>query len=238
MKKIKTFDSYINENYKPSSKSPNAAFIKAYIAALKNFGTQKPDYTDESRNLTQIISEASVMQKELEDDSYPSSYIGLTYQDSKKIKTEFGSSYETFKKLSPEEKKFIQEAVKPYYENFIKRTLTPQNFEKLIKAEIKWAFKNKENSDEARFANISWTQESLKPVFDYIVSIITGDHHNPKWDTFKVSDLKMLDSKHSAVVSSSFSTTYYYSAKVEFEGKEFVIPSFIMGSDHYSGGWN
>ena len=221
-----------------TGKSPNAAFVKAYVAALKNFGTQKPDHSDEARNLTEMISDASVLKKELEDNSYPSSYIGLTYQDSKSLKTQFGSSYETLKKLNPEEKKFVQLAAKKHYENFVKRTLTNQNFEKLIKAELKWEFRNKDNNDAARFAGISWTQESLKPLFDFIVSIITGDHHNPKWETFKVSDLKMLDSKHSAVVSSSFSTTYYYSAKVEFEGKPFVIPSFVMGSDHYSGGWN
>lgn len=221
-----------------TGRSANAAFVKAYVAALRSFGSQKPQHSDEARNLQEMISDASVMKREIDDKTFPTSYIGLTYQDSSMLKKQFGPGYEIFPKLNPEEKKFIQLAAKKPYEYYVNRTLTEQNFGNLIELELKWAFRGKNNSDEARMADISWRQKEMKPIFDFIVSIILGDHHHPKWDTFKVTELKMLDSEHSAVVSSSFSTTYYYSAKLSFEGKAFVIPKFVMGSSHYSGGWN
>jgi hypothetical protein len=48
----------------------------------------------------------------------------------------------------------------------------------------------------------------------------------------------MLDSKNSSVVSSSFTTYYYYKVKLEINGKTFNMPSVLGGTTSYSGGWN
>lgn len=222
-------------------RSPNKKFIKDYVAALNKFGQiDRTDYNMEEDALDLAIA----CKKMLEKERYPDSYAGLDRRDSRKLYKEYGYGSEMFKKLTDEEIAHLQKIIKPQLERCYKQYFTNSNIENLIKKKLTEEFpKDTSNrgrygqySDEYEMTGVSFKSE-LPQFFKFITDLLLAQK-SIKWDSFKVIKLDSVGSEQSAVVSSSFSTTYYYSVEFKFMNKTFKNKKFAKGSDYYSGGWN
>jgi hypothetical protein len=222
-----------------TGRTPNSKFIKAISQQIRAFGS------DRNEELSDRISNAIVIKNSMKDADWPNTYSGFPYGVRSQLRKEFGPDYEVFKKLTDQERAHLQKLLKPVYNKFVNGVLSDSNLDDYIHDELRryhpkpnFSSYSAKNSDENRVLNSNWNQNSFKPLMNYIKKKLIDDLSSPKWETFKVEKLKSLGSEHSAVASSSFSTTYYYKAEISLDGKKFRIPKFILSSDYSSGGWN
>ena len=220
----------------------HSEFTKEFINAVKSYG--KGILTGRYDDEENAIYAAAALQKSLDDkndnDLISSLYNGIDYGVRKQLQAKYGSSiYDILKEMSPEEIEFIVKFSKPTAEYFIKNHFNDVNISRWLESTIADKFNTSGHgtkSEEYYFSGTSWAQPAMSKPLEFVKEIIMSGM-DIKWDKFKV-ERKMLDAKHSPVVSSSFSTTYYYDVKLEINGKKFDLPKVVGGSDHYSGGWN
>ena len=224
-------------------KSTYSEFIKTFVAAMQHF----PDlydfkfgyrYLGSDLDLLEILRFAISLRNDLEKGNYPSSYYGIDPAHKKQLKAVM-SGYEIKDKLSPEELQFLQKVVKPKYESFIKSKLTDEFINKVISREwyIVYTPENK-HDDTAQFLKGINLIKDMPDLFEFIKEALLNEKiKTSDWETLSAK-CKMTYSKHSAVVSSSFSTTYYYDVDVTFMGKHFSAKNVALSSSYYSGGWN
>jgi hypothetical protein len=218
-----------------TGKSPNSKFVKAFTAALKNFSPYRGGR--EGETLHDNIYLATTLKTALDDNDYPSGYDGIPYKERQELNKEFGYYYELKKLLTKEEIDHLQKLTKKLYTDFVNQWLEDRTINRYVMYELEYKYQ-KEGTNENRMLKVNWPSE-LPELFQHIKSrILANDAKGVEWDSFKVISLKSLPAEHSTVVSSSFSTTYYYSGEFEFGGKKFKVDKFVMGSSYYSGGWN
>lgn len=212
------------------SKSPNGDFIKLFASAIHKF----PSYDKDDKEKDNNINSAIHIKKMLDSDSYPD-YTWLEYGDRQKLGAIMRSS-EIKTKLTEDELKVLKKLVKPKYEEAVKRELTDSKIEEVIL----WAFQRfgKPTDDNKQFTSGIRLKSELPDMFDFIKEKMMGDGvGDSEWKSLDVK-LKFDKSGHSDVVSSSFSTYYYYHIDATFAGKHFAKDSVVLGSSHFSGGWN
>lgn len=212
-------------------KSPNNEFVKLFAKAIHEF----PDF-DSASDISVILNNAIAMKNAIADNTYPL-YNGLPYKYYGEFrKLGFPYASELKDKLTEEEYAFIQKITKPAYEELIKKQLTDKNFEEVILFEFKDCIHTKENDDIEQFLKGISLQNDMPDFFEFIKEKILNNK-KVDWKSLKVK-LKYVSSKNSDVVSSSFSTYYYYDVDVDFMDKKFHKENVRLGSSHYSGGWN
>lgn len=219
-------------------KSSNAAFIKLFAGAMQKFPKlDRITYGNET-DKESVVYGMSNLRDSMDEGSYPDSYNFLDYSDVKALQAIIKYGSEIQKTLAPDEIQFLQKICKPKYETAFKRYLSDEAIANMIK--WRWAHDYPENkySDESQFVKGINLIKDMPELFKFMKNeILTKQIYSKDWESLNVK-LKMTDSKHSAVVSSSFSTTYYYDIEVEFMGKKFTAKNIALSSSYYSGGWN
>lgn len=222
-----------------TGRTPNAKFVKDFVAMLPAFKYTGYDEND-GRSLEERIYSATeymsrLKKKDIRNLLY-STWNNLGYTKTSEIKKTYNIKTfgEIYDELTDDEVAYIWKFSKPYIERFISNNFTDNQIESYIKYEVG---NTNKDSDQYRMSGMSWTQDGLKKPFEYIKKLILSGKYID-WDKFKVIKLEFLDSEHSDVVSSSFSTTYYYTAEIKIENKTFKLPKFRGGSTYFSGGWN
>lgn len=235
-------DEYKNQIYKKfgsGGKSPNKTFVKLFAGALQKFPSMKgfQDRGGEGVDKESVVYFAKELNDNLEDDSYPRNYNGFTYEDRKALQALI-PSWEMSKTLTPEEMAFLKKISKPKYQAFVDKYLSDD----MINQMIKWRFVDlnpeRNYNDNSQFSKGIDILKDMPDLFKFMKNeILTKQIYSKDWDSLEVK-LRMKDSKHSAVVSSSFSTTYYYDIDLKFMGKTFKAQDVALSSSYYSGGWN
>jgi len=210
----------------PKGRSKNKKFIKQLLTAFRKF----PDMGVRDEGAMYYLGALLYIKKRFDEGTYPN-YDFLAYSD-KRALNKIIPSWELHDTLPAAEIQYIQKAVKPEYEMAIKM-INDGVYYDAINEEI-GIFKDK-NSDEVRVAkNI----KRMPELFEFIKQKINDDGILTKdWKSF-VAKKTMTKSEHSDVVSSSFSTSYYYDVEVKFLGRTFNFKDVILGSSYYSGGWD
>jgi len=219
-------------------KGKYAKFNKEFIDSMKTFGKGiMIGRYDDTENA--IYQAAALLRYQKEGDKQMilwTLWDGIEYSTRKRLQSQYGSFSDIFKNLTDDEVDHLMKFTKGTVNSFTGRYFGDYKINEWIKESIKSEFRNKDTSEEYYFAETDWKQKPMTKPFEFIKGLIMkGD--SIKWDTLKV-ERKMLDSEHSSVVSSSFSTYYYYSVKLTIQGKSFNMPKVLGGSDYYSGGWN
>lgn len=215
----------------------HTAFTKEFISAVKSFGKGiMIGRHDDTENAIYAAGQLQTLLDEKDDKGLISSlYYGIDYSVKKQLQAKYGASISDILNLMiPEEIDFIVKFSKPIAESFIRSYFSDPVIDRWLGSEFNDRFEK--GSELNYFSGTSWSQPAMKKPFDYVKEIIMKGS-SIKWDDIKVTR-KMLNSEHSEVVSSSFSTTYYYEVKLEINGKKFDLPKVVGGSSHYSGGWN
>jgi len=208
-------------------KSSNKEFIKLYLDAIRNFDMKNYD----SRSTGDLMQAVLVIKDSMDRDVWPNNYYGLPYSASSKLSALI-KSHEITKTLSSEELLTVRKSLKPIYDKCINKTLTDENYEKWIKESIEEFYP----SSEILELNFRYDAPDLFEFLKSKLSDINEGISRKDWENISV-DSKMIDSTHSAVVSSSFSTDYHYSLVIKILGKTFKYDDVVLGSTYYSGGW-
>jgi len=217
----------------------NKAFVQDLIGSIKSFGAgvySGRGYDD----LENEIYKASEYKNYVDDVKNNTDNIiytiidGIDYNIRKQISKKHGYTSDIIKKLTKDEVDFIIKQTLPSINSYIKNHLTDYKINKWLQYELKTRFKAGE--EPWYFSGTNWTQDEMKKPLDFVKGLISKGE-SIKWNNFSV-DRSMLGSEHSKVVSSSFSTTYYYSVKLNINGKSFNMPKVAGGSTSFSGGYN
>ena len=231
-----------------TGRTPNAKFIKEFMSAMNNWvGHKESGHSrDQEDTLYMAASITAALQKKDEENVLYYMWSGLDYSDQKALKEKYKGdqrffSWSEFRKgFSDDERKYLLKMGLPTLQRYAKNNFTDHKIERFIQEELKWRYRpdNSRSSwaEEYYFAGTSWTQPAMKNALDYLRKLLL-DGSSIDWDKFKVKR-EMEGSKHGPVVSSSFTTTYYYTVELSMNGKTIKMKNVIGGSDHYSGGWN
>lgn len=204
-------------------RSPNQKFIKEFANEFKKFPNFLGNDPDEVLGYLVRI-------KEYLDNNYVG-YLGI---DSIRL-SKMIQSRKLKESLTDEEYKFLQDLVLPKYIKVLERYLTDNLIEKTIKKEA--AYYADRNSDELKVLNMN-LQRHFSDFFNFIKTKLLNDEmRKADWSSFNV-ETKYISAEHGPVVSSSFSTTYYYDVEIKISGRTFKYKKVPLGSDYYSGGWN
>ena len=212
-------------------KSPNAAFVKAYMAALSSFGEDMINAKDE-RDIVNNYYTGSWLLNQLRKKEILHDYTGLTYANTRAMYKEFGTGSAIISKLDKKERAHLERQYKPLATD-LARFLTTDN--KLMTV-IRWECRAKDNSNEDRVLKLDLARK-FPDFFKFVKDAISADK-GIKWESFKVTKWKQIGSEHGPVRSSSFSTTYFFDVEFEFSGKKFSYKKIDGASTYFSGGWN
>lgn len=224
-----------------TGRTPNAKFVKDFVNALNNF--QGYEMTGHSSDEKDRIYQAARVTRDLEegaDDAELVSHLwdGLRYRDKKSLREKYGTG--VHRNLTEEEIKHVMRFGKRKLERFADHAFSDQRISEWLKSEIEWRFRNQKRGmspvEEYYFTDTSWTQKAMEEPLEFVKEILM-DGGSIDWDKFSV-EREMLPAEHSKVVSSSFTTWYYYKVKLTINGKTFDLPKVQGGSSHYSGGWD
>lgn len=227
-----------------TGRTPNRQLVKEFTEAFRNFGD---DYKDAKSNnadprskeeaVRLAASYITLIENDDDDEIIYSLWFGLASKDRRVLNKNYTIT-KVMKTFTDVEKAHILKFGLPKMSQFARSWWTDWNIRELI--EYKTDFYNvadRPGGNGTNLGQLAWVQPPMAKPFAFIKEIILkGD--DVKWDKIDVKEIKMLGSEHSAVVSSSFSTTYFYTATFKINGKTFKIPKVSGGSDHYSGGWN
>lgn len=227
---LRHLKSYGNLDEDVAKKASNASFVRKLIKAFEKF----PDNDDpDNDDPEEVVSTAAYFQKALEKGRFPTSYLGLPYKERKELR-QIMTDYKIPDTLTPKELEKVQAVVRPKYEKFIAAELTDEKIEKAFK----WVISRRvdQYSNEGKFLDVKMKDmpDLLRFVKDKMIDTGIG---RKDWESFSV-DMKFKRSENSAVVSSSFSTYYYYDITVKFAGRTFKGSDILVGSNYYSGGWS
>ena len=217
----------INAMVGVSGKSPNKEFVKEFLSALRNF--------PEVHDLDQSVSNAAYFKRSMDKGKWPVTYNGFGYSDSSKL-SKMIKGWAIVDTLTADELIIIQNAIRPKYEKFIIYYLSDKRIEELIKSNIRELRSKSDGINHLLDINIPRT---LPEFFNLIKEELTNGNGISwdEWQNLKVKE-KFSKSDHSEVVSSSFSTYYYYDLEITMLGKTFTYKDVQVSSDYYSGGWD
>lgn len=212
----------------------NKEYIKLFKKALKSFGQVN---TDDNNFLENTIYQSAVFIEALNNDNYPAGYNGLSYKDRMELQKTFGFYSEVKNKLTKSEINSLKKAIKPYYEDYIQKYWTDKAIDEYINKELTYHFRDADYKIK-RIINLSFRRD-FPELYDFIKNrILANDSAGVKWKSFNVIKLDALPAEHSAVVSSSFTTYYYYNVELEFMDNRFKFDKVEISKSYYSGGWN
>jgi len=227
-----------------TGRTPNSKMIKEFTEVFRNFGD---DYKDAHRNnadprskeeaVRLAASYTKLIEDNDDDEIIYALWSGLASKDRRELNKKY-KLYDIIKTFTDVEKAHILKFGIPKMAQFARSWWTDFNIRELIEYKTDmYKVADRPGGNGTNLGKLAWVQPPMAKPFAYIKEIILkGD--DVKWDKIDVKEIKMLGSEHSAVVSSSFSTTYFYTATFTINGKTFKIPKVSGGSDYYSGGWN
>lgn len=214
-------------------KSPNKKLLAKLIKAFEHFHP-----SDIGRDIEEKVDAAINFKRKLEKGNYPTSLTGIDGEYKIALRDDLPSPYKIPEILTEEELQALQSIVKPKYERVVEKFLSDDAINDYISYMVLETSNSKEVTDKYQFAGVNYSKD-FPEFFNYVKDqLLEGGGLSIKdFQNMKVKFGK-IHSDTSDVVSSSFTTFYYYDMDVEFDGKKFHADRVRVGSSHYSGGWN
>jgi len=218
------YKSLVYDKVGTGKNTPNKKFMKEFISAFKTFPNDL--------NKEDEIYIAIQIKEFLDAGEITNTYDGIDYTKKREL-INIISSYKLKDVLNPEEQEFIKKLTTNKYESFVKRVLSDENISKFIGSKL--SDYSQLNSDERTFAKMNLAR-NVPEFYEFLKGhIFKGSSID--WGSLKVKTSN-IQSKNSDVVSSSFTTSYYYDLEIDMMGEHFKFNNVLWSSNYTSGGWN
>ena len=207
------------------TKSPNKKFIKSLLKAFNKF----PILPDSRDDISSYVYNLINVKNSYDTNTYPE-YSLLSYSDRKELYNII-PDYKIKDTLTQDELQFVQKSLNKKYIKVL-GYLNDGTIRRYIKEKIS---DNTEYTDNMKIIN---ALSKMPELFEFIKQEVLNETITREdWKSFN-GVLSNISTENISVVSSSFSTTYYYDVDVNFKGKKFTFKKVQISSAYTSGGWN
>ena len=209
-------------------KTPNKAYVMEFLDAFFSTFYDRGHDSDPDSTLYAALDIKAALERGA------ISLTGINYARRRKL-NDMIKSYDLKKTLTEEEYGFLVEMTRKEYESFVKKTLSDDYIFLKVKEMFVQSAQYSDNREDVKaLANIDWT-ETMPDFAEFIKNKVLAGEYIP-YREIKI-DTEYRRSSNSNVVSSSFSTRYYYDVTIEFMGETFAYEDVQWSSSHYSGGY-